>query len=286
MPAGITRAYVLTDPRSLVESEGQEPMRLVLFDANGNPINVGAGATGPQGLQGPKGDMGEPGPQGLKGDTGDIGITGPQGIQGLQGPAGPQGVQGSPGTGNPKKMAAGRWYGPPGAAVQTAPSNGILIAHPFVVEAGQAFDRIGIRTTSASDVNAKVRLGAYADDGSGYPGARLADAGVVSLPTTTLVDVIQTLSFTAPGDLIWVSAVTFGGSSYGNMMCFDPNKSQPLVEMFGRTVQDLDALLNTQQVAWRKTGETAGNLPNPFPAIGAGPVAYHNQILKIGLRAA
>lgn len=49
------------------------------------------GATGPQGIQGPKGDTG---PQGVKGATG---AQGPQGIQGVKGATGPQGPKGDTG---------------------------------------------------------------------------------------------------------------------------------------------------------------------------------------------
>ncbi|WP_084610552.1 collagen-like protein [Archangium violaceum] len=65
----------------------------------GDPGAVGpkgdTGDTGPQGVQGIKGDTGATGPKGDKGDTGatgpkgDTGATGPMGPQGHQGPAGP-----------------------------------------------------------------------------------------------------------------------------------------------------------------------------------------------------
>jgi hypothetical protein len=52
------------------------------------------GATGPQGIQGIKGDTGTQGNQGIQGDTGPQGT---QGIQGIQGDTGPQGIQGDQG---------------------------------------------------------------------------------------------------------------------------------------------------------------------------------------------
>ncbi|KAF2343134.1 tail fiber domain-containing protein, partial [Flavobacterium tistrianum] len=56
------------------------------------------GATGPQGLQGLKGDTGATGPQGLQGLKGDTGATGPQGLQGLKGATGATGANGSDAT--------------------------------------------------------------------------------------------------------------------------------------------------------------------------------------------
>lgn len=64
------------------------------------------GDTGPQGIQGPKGETGAVGPQGakgdtgaqgLKGDTGAMGPTGPQGLKGDKGDTGPAGPQGERG---------------------------------------------------------------------------------------------------------------------------------------------------------------------------------------------
>lgn len=109
MPPGITKAVVLTDPRALDEAMGNEFMRLVLFDDNGQPFNLVGGQTGPQGPmgpqgangpqgltgpQGPKGDQGDVGPSGVKGDRGDIG---PQGPKGDKGDVGPKGDTGEPG---------------------------------------------------------------------------------------------------------------------------------------------------------------------------------------------
>jgi len=107
MPAGITKAIVLQGPKARLEAEGQEFMRLVLYDQNGNPLNlVGGeqGAQGPQGVPGAVGPTGPQGPQGLQGTTGSPGAKGDTGSQGVQGPAGPKGDTG--GTGG---------AGPPGA---------------------------------------------------------------------------------------------------------------------------------------------------------------------------
>ena len=54
----------------------------------------------PQGVQGPKGDQGDPGatgPQGIQGEKGDPGAAGPAGPQGAEGPVGPQGAEGPTG---------------------------------------------------------------------------------------------------------------------------------------------------------------------------------------------
>ena len=77
-----------------------------LFLSNAGFVILPTPGSGPQGIQGPKGDTGAMGPQGPQGLQGPIGLTGatgpqgPQGIQGIQGPKGdtgamgPQGIQG------------------------------------------------------------------------------------------------------------------------------------------------------------------------------------------------
>jgi microcystin-dependent protein len=104
MPAGITKAFILTGPKARVESEGQEYMRLVLFDESGNPLNLVGGEKGDTGPMGPQGPPGDPGPKGDKGDTGATGSQGAKGDTGAQGPQGPIGAtgQGVPGPQGPK----------------------------------------------------------------------------------------------------------------------------------------------------------------------------------------
>ena len=105
MPAGITKALILTGPKALVEAEGQEFMRLVLYDKNGNPLNlVGGeqGAQGPQGVPGAIGPQGPQGPQGLQGPTGSPGAKGDTGNVGPQGTQGPKGDIGNTGIAGPK----------------------------------------------------------------------------------------------------------------------------------------------------------------------------------------
>ena len=60
-------------------------------------VLASAGAIGPQGVTGPKGDPGALGPQGLPGPKGDPGALGPQGAQGATGPIGNPGATGAQG---------------------------------------------------------------------------------------------------------------------------------------------------------------------------------------------
>jgi len=99
--------YNGTQWNNLCQNSGQGTFSFV---DNGNgtfTINYSDGTsftspnlTGPQGIQGDKGDQGDVGPQGIQGEKGDQGDVGPQGIQGEkgdQGDVGPQGIQGDTG---------------------------------------------------------------------------------------------------------------------------------------------------------------------------------------------
>lgn len=72
------------------------------------------GPQGPQGETGPQGPQGEVGPQGPQGETGAQGPQGETGPQGLQGEAGPKGDTGAPGPQGPAGPA-----GPAGPTGQT-----------------------------------------------------------------------------------------------------------------------------------------------------------------------
>lgn len=113
MPPGITRAQILTDPRTFDEVPGNEYMRLVLYDAHGVPFNLTGGETGPAGAMGPAGPRGDIGLKGDKGDKGDTGSPGPTGGPGMQGSVGAVGPKGDKGDLGAK--------GDPGEPGQTGP---------------------------------------------------------------------------------------------------------------------------------------------------------------------
>ena len=59
--------------------EYQAVQRIALFDADGNPVELGGGA----GTPGPKGDPGPEGPQGERGPEGPAGKDGAKGADGF-----------------------------------------------------------------------------------------------------------------------------------------------------------------------------------------------------------
>lgn len=112
--------------------------------------------------------------------------------------------------GAPPAMPAfksGRYYFP-ASQISTATSNtlanGTLRLTPWFVERAVTIDRIGGEITVIGDVGSKLRLGIYADDGGGYPGALLLDAGQIAGDSATVQEL--TVSQTLQPGLYWIGA--------------------------------------------------------------------------------
>lgn len=83
--------------------------------------------------------------------------------------------------------------------------NGTLRLHPEVIPAGGiTIDRVGAEVTSAGNAASVVRLGCYADDGTGYPGALIADFGTIDGTSATVQTI--TVSQAIPAGLVWWGA--------------------------------------------------------------------------------
>lgn len=105
-------------------------------------------------------------------------------------------------------FVTGLYYGSPQTSGSTSAGMGVnlLRVHPFVLSGSTAFDRIACEVTSVGEAGSLVRMGAYADNGNGYPGALLFDAGTVAgdvLSTTTPREI--TISQTLSG-VVWLAA--------------------------------------------------------------------------------
>jgi hypothetical protein len=81
---------------------------------------------------------------------------------------------------------------------------GTLRLYPWVVPNDVTLTRIGAEVTSAGEAGSKVRLGIYADDGSGYPGALVLDAGTIAGDSATVQEL--TISQFLPAGLYWIGA--------------------------------------------------------------------------------
>ena len=86
--------------------------------------------------------------------------------------------------------------------------NGTGRFSPWFVPRTTAFATIGAEITSAGDAGSVLRLGIYADDGTGYPGALALDAGTIAGDSVAVQEV--TVAFTLTPGLYWVGGVVQG----------------------------------------------------------------------------
>ncbi len=109
------------------------------------------------------------------------------------------------------RMKVGRWYGPVGFTGSGSMTVGRLLLSPIVFHRACTLDRIACShtTTVASSV---ARLGIYSDDGTGWPGNLLLDAGTVVTSSGSGPKEIA-ISQAVSGGLYWTAFVSQGGAS-------------------------------------------------------------------------
>lgn len=87
---------------------------------------------------------------------------------------------------------SGRYYFLPGfVSVTTSATLGVGTARavPFWVPNRVTLTRLGAEITSAGEAGSKFRLGIYADDGTGRPGALVLDAGQINGDSATVQEI-------------------------------------------------------------------------------------------------
>lgn len=95
----------------------------------------------------------------------------------------------------------------PHSATSTANTlgNGTGRFSPWRVQRATNFAKIGAEVTAAGEAGSLVRIGIYADDGTGYPGALILDAGTIAGDSATVQEI--TVAFTLLPGLYWVGAI-------------------------------------------------------------------------------
>lgn len=131
---------------------------------------------------------------------------------------------------------------------------------PMPLTAG-TLDRIGIEVTGAGGVGSVIRLGLYADNGEGFAGALILDAGTVDSTGTGVKEI--TVSQAVSAGLYWLAYVAQVGTA--------PTVRSGL-GVDGGTHNETTAanigLYNYPRVVTTHGG-IAGALPTPAPAAGA-----------------
>ena len=107
-----------------------------------------------------------------------------------------------------RRMKAGQYYGPSFDGLDTtgtANLNGLYTVPLVIGSASQLLDLIGIEVTTGGSAGAVIRLGIYADDGSGYPGELVVETDALASTGTGAVS--ATIDETLAGGLYWLGIV-------------------------------------------------------------------------------
>lgn len=163
----------------------------------------------------------------------------------------------------------GEYYASPHGSTTTGlvGTGGALRAAPFLVGKIRTFDRIAVEVITAA-AGGLIRLGIYADDGTGYPGTLTIEAGAVDSATTGLKEIAisQTLTpgtywLTSMGEVANATTRIFAGQSL---------------------LMPIATTTNQTYFGWSANGITGGALPIDYPT-GAALAA---TVAKIMVRAA
>lgn len=124
---------------------------------------------------------------------------------------------------------------------------------PLIVPRATTFDRIAVEVTTLA-AGASARLGIYNDDGAGYPGSLVLDAGTVSVATTGVKAI--TIDLKLAKGLYWCALVSDGAPTVRGVVAL----LTPIGVLSGGG--------GGWQTGYYKA-QTYGALPDPFPG-GAG----------------
>jgi len=140
-------------------------------------------------------------------------------------------------------------------------NNNDLMFHPYQVTTAFTIDSISINVTSAAgQPTTVVRLGIYADNGSGSPGSLVLDAGSVQVNSTgtKTITVSQSLSKGIYWFAAWSSRPSGGNASINSYSTGGTTSNTSvgqIADTYSNTASPLGYLINT----------TYGTFPSTFP---------------------
>lgn len=106
------------------------------------------------------------------------------------------------------KLVSGNYYSTAsqGSATTGVWTSGQLRLAPFWLPNAVSLSKIGAEVTSAGDAGSVVRLGIYGDNGNGYPGKLILDAGTIAGDSNTVQEITISQALT-PG-LYWIGTAS------------------------------------------------------------------------------
>lgn len=164
--------------------------------------------------------------------------------------------------GSPPPWVSGRYYFTPNGTVATSASLGpatLRVAKKYVPNR-VTITRMGAEITTVGDAGSKLRLGIYADDGTGRPGSLVLDAGTINGDSATVQEIAGLATTIGPG-WYW-----FGGAIQLVTV------TQPTIRFLNEPDREMDiaAIPTAGQlvVGFTMTGVT-GALPSTFTVASA-----------------
>lgn len=163
----------------------------------------------------------------------------------------------------PPTVKTGRYLhpcSPVGTATSSTLANGSLRLAAWLVERTITIDRIGADVSSAGSGGGVLRLGVYADDGSGYPGALLLDAGTIDGASATVQQATIGSPLVLTPGLYWIGAALQGSPGTQPTVRTLAGTWTPPVPILGTTSAPA---ASDSYAGYRETGVT-GALPSNF----------------------
>lgn len=151
-----------------------------------------------------------------------------------------------------RRLRPNRWFAAPeGVGSPVALIQNEMGVVPVTLQRAAKVDKLSVNVTTAAASNS-MRLGIYADNGEGYPGALVVDGGTASAATTG-AKTVTFATVTLPPGTYWLAYVLQGGTGAAV-------SGLPLTAVDYPSVSEVNAL--------------TGRMPIPTAVTGALPAAW------------
>lgn len=163
------------------------------------------------------------------------------------------------------ELVTGNYYftaSPSAVSTSATLGNGSLRLAPWVVPNAVTVVRVGTDIATAGEAGSKFRIGIYADNGGGYPGALVVDAGQINGDSNTAQELTVSTALTA--GLYWIGGAVQSAPT-----------TQPAVRIASSNVALIAVTTGTSMPAAAAATSgflqtsVSGALPDPFTATPA-----------------
>jgi hypothetical protein len=168
---------------------------------------------------------------------------------------------------SPPQTASTYFYtvSPNGSSTLNSLGVGTMRVAPWLVQRPVSIARLGAEITSAGEAGSKLRIVLYADNGSGYPGALVVDAGQIAGDSATVQEL--TVSAAPTFGLYWVGGIVQSVTTTQPTVRICSSWTPAVAVGAGTTLGTITA--GGAVICLSTTGITAA-APSTFPAGAAG----------------